>query len=70
MNKVDVLLFEKLDVYRRLTMTFEDADERFWKQLGKALGAIVKEVVGPTLEETFSRADLWDNGVGCAYRRS
>lgn len=55
MNTVDVLLFEKLDVYRRLIMTFEDANERFWKQLGKTLAAVVKEVVEPTLEETFSR---------------
>jgi hypothetical protein len=69
MNTVDVLLFEKLDVYRRLTMTFEDAEERFWRQLGKTVGTIVKEVVEPTLEETFSRADFWDGDLGCAYRK-
>jgi hypothetical protein len=69
MNTVGVLLFEKLDVYRRLTMTFKDAEERFWKQLGKTLGTIVKEVVEPALEETFSRGDFWDDCVACAYRK-
>jgi hypothetical protein len=69
MNTIDCLLFDKLDVYRRLTMAFEDADERFWKLLGKTLGLIVKEVVGPELRESFSTPDFWDYGVCCAYRK-
>ena len=68
MNAVDVLLFEKLDIYRRLSRTFDDAEERFWRQLGKTVGVIVKEIGGLALKETFSTPDFWDNSTGCAYR--
>jgi hypothetical protein len=68
MNKVDNLLFERLDVYRRLSTAFDDAEERFWKHLGETLGTIVKEVAGPTIQETFSTTDFgYENGY--AYRK-
>lgn len=69
MNTVEVLLFEKLDVYRRLSVAFDDTEERFWKHLGKTLGTIIKEVVGPTIEETFSKPAFWDDPLCYAYRR-
>ena len=69
MNTVDVLLFEKLDVYQRLSVAFDDTEERFWKQLGKTLGTIIKEVVGPTIEETPSTTAFWDDTLGFARRK-
>jgi len=66
---IDGLVLEKLDVYRRLTIAFENAEERFWNLLGKTLGLIVKEVVGPELRESFSTTDFLDEGVWCAYRK-
>jgi hypothetical protein len=69
MNTIDGLVFEKLDVYRRLTMAFGDAEERFWNHLGKTLGLIVKEVVGAELRESFSTTNFSDDGAWCAYRK-
>jgi hypothetical protein len=68
MNTIDVLLIDKLDVYQRLSTAFEGADERFYRQLGKTLGTIVKDV-DPKLVETFSKPDHWDDDVCCAYRK-
>lgn len=67
MNTVDVLLIEKLDVYRRMSTAFDDASRRFWKQLGKTLGEILKEAV-PTIEETFT-TDFEYESNGYARRK-
>lgn len=67
MSKLDAFLFEKADVYDRLRIAFDAATERFWRQLGKTLHALVKEVVGDGCSDTFSSAGYWVDEAGYAY---
>src|ERR1700676_4409836 len=53
MNKLDAFLFEKAEVFHRLYTAFEGAEERFWRQLGKELHVIVKDLLGERCIDTF-----------------
>jgi len=67
MKKMDAFLFDNLEVYHRLIMAFEQSEERFWKQLGRTMSAMVKDLVSIPLEESFGTEGFWDDGGGKAF---